>query len=358
MKLKTYFFLFVLLLTGTTVTAQRTIRTNAVKSNNFGVVYSLPETSVVVKLKVKKTTYERGEFYQYSQRYLNIAPVTEDHTDYLLEDVIVVNRPIVDKANSYMVAFRSNAISPYVSLTEEGLIAAINDDVQLEKEDSFDLPEADGEFIDPTRYLPAEVLHAGSNAKRAELIAKQIFELRQSKNDILMGDADNMPPDGEAYKVVMQELNNQEQALTEMFTGRSQSEYLVKEYTVVPTQNAINKEVIARFSTKLGPVDTDNLAGEPIYLTLEPNANQDLPQEYLTNPAAYEKKIRNGIVYNIPGKAQVTIEHNNKRLRSVEMDVVQYGSKDVMTHKAITNKKRPLKIQFFPHLGAIKQITE
>lgn len=358
MKLKAYLFFIVLLLAGTTVTAQRTVRTNAVKSNNFGVVYSLPKTSVVVKLKVKKTTYERGEFYQYSQRFLNLAPITDNYSEYLLEDVIVVNRAVVDTSNSYMVAFRSNAISPYVSLTEEGLIAAINDDVKLEREEYFTLPQADADFIDPTLYLPAEVLHAGSNAKRAELIAKQIFDLRQSKNDILMGEADNMPPDGEAYKVVMQELNNQEQALTEMFTGRSKSEYLTQEYTIVPTMDPIHKEVVARFSTKLGLVEADNLAGAPIYLSLEPMDNQDLPQEYLTNPAAYEKKVSKGMVYNIPGKAQLTLEYNNRRLKAMEMDVVQYGSKDVLTHKTITNKKRPLKIQFFPHLGAIKQITE
>lgn len=358
MKLKTFYFLFILFIGSGCLSAQKTVRINAVKANDYGVTYSLPQTAVVVTLKVKKTVYTRGEFYQFSQRYLNIDPITENRTEYKLEDVMLVNRGIPDTDNSYMVTFKSNSVSPFVALTQDGLIAAINSDVDIDDEPVFDLPPAESASENPIRYLSEETLRAGSTAKRAELVSKQIFELRQSRNDILIGEADNMPPDGEAYKVVMNQLNGQEKALTEMFTGSSQTEYFAKEYVIIPDNEEINKKVIARFSEKLGPVEADNLAGAPIYFSL--TAKEAKPDNFLTPKERdqFEKKISGGVVYNIPVKSNATVEFNNKVLKSRELDIVQFGTKDVLTHRMIDNKKQPIKVIFYPNLGAIKQIKE
>ena len=55
----------------------------------------------------------------------------------------------------------------------------------------------------PTKVTDAsvfseELLMAGSTAKQAEVAAKQIYRIRESRMNILTGDADNLPPDGEA----------------------------------------------------------------------------------------------------------------------------------------------------------------
>ena len=60
---------------------------------------------------------------------------------------------------------------------------------------------------------------AGSTARQAEVAAKQIYRIRESRLNILTGDADNLPPDGEAMKLVIQQLEEQEKALTNLFTG-------------------------------------------------------------------------------------------------------------------------------------------
>lgn len=358
MKLKIHYLLLVLFAGSGCLSAQKTVRMNAVKANDYGVVYSLPKTSLAITLKVKRTVYKRGEFYQFSQRYLSIDPVMESRTEHVLDDVMITNRGIPDTGNSYMVTFKANSVSPFISLTADGLIAAINDDAVIEKESLFEIPPPQASPADPIRYLTEETLRAGSTAKRAELVSKQIFELRQSRNDILIGDADNMPPDGEAYKVVMNQLNEQEKALTEMFTGSSQMEYYTKEFVIVPDQDDIDKMVVARFSEKLGPVDADNLAGKPIYLSLK--AKEAKADNFLTpkEREQFEKKIAAGVVYNIPVKSTVSLEFNNKVLKNQEIDIVQFGGKEVLTNKMIDNKKQPLKVVFYPNLGAIKQIKE
>ena len=86
--------------------------------------------------------------------------------------------------------------------------------------------------------------------------------------NILTGDADNLPPDGEAMKLVIQQLEEQEKALTNLFTGiraKAVSDY---EVTIVPFDN-LDKEVLFRFSPQLGIVDADDLGGAPVYMNLK-----------------------------------------------------------------------------------------
>lgn len=95
--------------------------------------------------------------------------------------------------------------------------------------------------------LSEELLMAGSTAKQAEVAAKQIYRIRESRMNILTGDADNLPPDGEAMKLVIQQLEEQEKALTNLFTGIRAKEVSDYEVTIVPFDN-LDKEVLFRFS--------------------------------------------------------------------------------------------------------------
>ncbi|HBG58235.1 MAG TPA: DUF4831 domain-containing protein, partial [Porphyromonadaceae bacterium] len=122
-----YFILPAFILAFTAMQAQKTTRVNAIKANDYGVIYSLPKTSFEITILVKKSIYQRGDFYPYAQRYLGIDdPVTENRVVFTLEDVSVKNRGIPDKTNSYMVQFQSKTFEPYVYLREDGLIVAVN----------------------------------------------------------------------------------------------------------------------------------------------------------------------------------------------------------------------------------------
>ncbi|MGI6073921.1 MAG: DUF4831 family protein [Fermentimonas sp.] len=339
--------------------AQKTVRVDAIKANDYGVVYSLPKTSFEVKLLVKKTTNKRGDFYPYAQRYLGIdKPIMEDGVVYSLENVDVANKGIPDKSNSFMLEFRGRTVQPFVTLSDDGLIIAINAEPEAEKNNNEVLPECESNNINPRRYMSQETLMAGSTAKQAELVARQIFDIRRNRNDILSGEAESMPPDGNAYNLVMSELNTQEKALTSMFAGSTECEYFIVTYNVVPEDKDINKLIIARFSKKLGPVDADNLAGEPIYFSLTnktPKPNMQLSDKELQR---LENKLSEGVVYNIPGKANLSVEFMNDVKVSREVDVVQYGSQDVLVKKMFENNKQPIKVYFYPELGAIKQIIQ
>jgi len=105
-------------------------------------------------------------------------------------------------------------------------------------------------------------------------------------------------------------------------------------------------------------VDADNLAGAPIYLTLRSKTQK--AETILTDKdkERLAKKLSEGVVYNVPGKAQLTLEFRNKTLKNMETDIVQFGTKDVLAKKMFDNMKQPIKVVFYPDLGAIKQIIQ
>ena len=360
MKTKIKIFAIAILLISTSLKAQTPIRHNALKSNKYGVVYSLPLTQLDFELKISKTTNKRGNYYQYAKQYLSIDnPILEDKVVYKLESVDVHNVGIPDKNNTYLIEFKSNSAEPFVYLTKDGMLCSINDNAPITEQAITNQPKVESaESVNAQSLLTEEILLAGSSAKQAELIAKQIFALRLSRSDILTGEAANMPPDGEAYKLVMNQINMQEKALLELFSGNVKTEYSTSTVSIIPGLKDIDKQVSFRFSEKLGQVDADDLAGEPVYLSLinkNPQPQIELSDKELRSQ---EKKFSEGVVYNIPGKAKLTISYGNKVLADLETDVVQYGTQDVLTKQMFDSRKQPIKVQFYPHLGAVKQITQ
>lgn len=359
--MKYYWGLVFLIFAGTSqFSAQNTVKMSAVKGNDYGVAYSLPKTSITASVKYTKTTRKTGQFYQYAERYLSISnPIIENITTYSIDNIDAVTQGIVDKDKSYLVEFRSNTTAPFVTLTKDGLICAINSDYIFQKEEVTETtPIAPSSTPDPRSFLSEEILRAGSTAKQAELIAKQIYRLRESRNNILTGEADNMPPDGNAYKLVMTQLEEQERALTAMFIGTESVETGSKTFTIVPDKKDIENRVIFRFSSKLGIVDPNDLSGAPVYFSLK---NKDPRVEQILTPKEekeMEKKFSAGIIYNIPNKATLQVSYNGKDYIRQECDIVQYGIQDVLVPKMFDNNKMPVKVIFYPDMGAIKQIIQ
>ncbi|NDV95616.1 DUF4831 family protein [Dysgonomonas sp. 521] len=340
--------------------AQNTVKMSAIKGNNYGVAYSLPKTTVEVTVNYTKTTRKAGEFYQYAERYLSISnPITENSVSYTLDNVDATTKGIVDKDKSYLVEFRSNTTAPFVTLTKDGLICAINDDYTFPKEITGQTPiKAPEATLNPRSFLSEEILRAGSTAKQAELIAKQIYRLRESRTNILTGDADNMPPDGNAYKLVMSQLDEQEKALTAMFAGTETTETGTRQFTIIPDEKDIESRIIFRFSSKLGVVDANDLSGAPVYFSLKNRNPIEKPILTPKEEKDMEKKFSAGIIYNIPNKAGLKITFNSKDYVNKECDIAQYGVQDVLVPKMFDNNKLPVKVIFYPDLGAIKQIIQ
>lgn len=330
----------------------------AMKSNGYGVTYSLPKTSLIVTAEVTKVTCKAGPYYKYAEKYLGVKDaVTNDHVYYELGKIYLENKGIPDEDNTYTVEFKSKTVAPYVYLTEDGLMCSINADYTPAGPSLLETIKREAQATETsnvTALMTEELLMAGSVTRQAEVAAKQIYRLRESKMDIVSGEADNMPPDGEAMKLVLQQLTDQEQALTTLFTGRKQRKTTFHEVRIIP-QDDMENEVLFRFSEKLGVLDADDLGGQPVYLSL--HATDRAPE---LDPKEAEKKERmmKGIVYNVPGKARVEIETGTKKLYRGEVQIVQFGTREGLAPVMFEDKKAPVKVLFYPETGAIKQIIQ
>ena len=329
----------------------------AMKSNGYGVTYSLPKTSLVVTAEITQVTCKAGPYYKYAEKHLGVKDaVMSDHVYYELTKVYLQNKGVPDDENTYIVEFKPKTTAPFVYLTDDGLLCAINTDyTPAESVVSVAKRSAQQAEKEPAyAVMTEELLMAGSVTRQAEVAARQIYKLRENRMDILSGEADNMPPDGEAMKIVLQQINDQEQALTALFIGEKRRKTTFHETRIVP-EDDLNREVLFRFSEKLGVLDADDLGGTPIYLTLR--ATDRAPE---LDPKEAEKKAKSmkGIIYNVPGKAEATIEMGDERLYRGEVQVVQFGTHEALAPVIFEDKKAPVKITFYPETGAIKQIIQ
>lgn len=355
-RMKYNISIFGLLLCAVTMTAQTSVeKVMPTKASGDGIIYSLPKTSFIINAEITKVTVKAGPYYRYAERYLGVKDVaTEDVVYYELGKVTLVNKGVPDPENTYKIEFKQKTVAPFAYLTRDGLLCAINDEYVPESADEEKKVEQTTTAMSPASVYTEDLLMAGSVAKQAEVAAKQIYHLRESRTDILTGDADNLPPDGEAMKIVISKLEEQEKALVKLFTGTESKETTYYDVSIVP-EDELDREVLFRFSTKLGILDEDDLGGEPVYINL--TAIERAPE---LDPKEAEKKAKmmKGIVYNVPGKARVEVIRNNKTLLKKETLVVQFGSRETLAPVILEDKKQPVKVVFYPETGSIRQITK
>ena len=350
------------LLLGALLTTQafaqtKVTKNSAVKSNNYGVTYILPQTSLIIDATVTKVTRQAGPYYKYAERLLGIKDaITASEVYYELGKINVINKGIPDPNRSYTIELKNGTFAPFVYLTEDGLLCTINAEYTPEELDSNKKKQSinNETTVENTSVYTEELLMAGSTAKMAEVAAKQIYRIRESRMNILTGEADNLPPDGEAMKLVIKELEQQEQALVNLFAGVTTKEVMHKGFVVNPVED-IAKSIVFRFSSKLGVVPADDLGGMPVYLSL----NQ-LDKQPPLDAKELEKKEKSlkGVVYNAPGKALLTITMGKQTLLKEEVMVTQFGTHESLTPKMFEDKKAPVKVYFYPETGAIKQIIQ
>ena len=335
----------------------KVVKRNALKSNNFGITYSLPKTSLIINAEVKKSTCKAGPYYKYAEKYLGVKEVvTEDKVFYELGKITLFNKGVPDPEQTYIVEFKGGTVAPYAYLTEEGLLCSINAEyapVESEMDIARKNKSKAVRVADASVYSE-ELLMAGSVAKQAEVAAKQIYRIRESRLNILTGDADNLPPDGEAMKLVIQQLEEQEKALVNLFTGIIVEEIIDYDVTLTPHDD-LDKEIIFRFSSLLGIVDADDLGGTPVYFNLKATDRAPMLDE---KEAARKEKSLKGIIYNIPGKANVDIQMNKKTLYKGEVQITQFGTQEGLAPVMFEDKRSPVKVYFYPETGAIKQIIQ
>lgn len=341
--------------------AQSVTKLAASKANDYGIVYSLPQTVITVDLEAECIVKTPGEFYNYTRRYLGAdaakEAISQRSTSWRLTAArLTSGGEIGSDAPQYLMQFKSG--SPvFVALASGGLPLAISaeaeePDAEVSPFSSTPLSESPLDS-EAARYAQTEdMVQSLSLAKRAQLAADQIMQLRQSRQDYLTGQADQMP-DGKALELILSNINAQEEALTAMFIGTTQTRKSATRVTYLPATESESDIVIARINPLKGFVTADDLSGEPVYLQYSVADRGTMP----TNDKGETKSFpKNGVPYCIPGSADFSVEYGRRTVVSATFAIAQLGVVYGLDPGFFSNKKEPGYAIFDPSTGAIKTL--
>lgn len=343
------------LLMATSAYAQTEVLTGVTRGKDYGVVYSLPKTQIELEIKANKVNYTPGEFSKYADRYLRLTNISAEPDEYWeLTGVKVKSVGVPNSDATYFVKLKDKTVAPLMELTEDGIVKTINVPYSQNngaKKTVLPAP-ANKKEANPRDFLTEEILMASSTAKMAELVAKEIYNIRESKNALLRGQADNMPSDGAQLKIMLDNLNLQEDAMTKMFSGIRKKEERTFFVRLTPDKEFTN-EVAFRFSKKLGVVANNDLAGTPFYISLKDLKTVKMPQE--DEKKGKKKKEPEGVAYNVPGQALVTLTDGKKKLYEGELPVTQFGIMEYLA-PVLFNKNSTIKVYFDPNTGGLLKV--
>ena len=203
-----------------TTLAQTAVSTYLPGVTPEGAIYLLPKTGIRIAVQVEKTTYTPGELCKYAERYLRIKDVSPTPSvSYRITDIRQDAYAVADTSKHYAIEFNAKTAATNVRLSDDGILLAINaDPITIPATKPF-VAASHPASVNPRQYMNEETLAAGSTAKMAELIAQDIYEIRESRNLLVRGQADNMPKDGEQLRLMLNQLDKQDQVMTSLFIG-------------------------------------------------------------------------------------------------------------------------------------------
>ena len=170
-----------------------------------GTSYYLPKTALQLTLLVEKTTYQPGEFAAYAQRYMKKNDVQlESSTTYRLIDTKIATFALPDTVKRYTLSLDKRYSISEVARTDNGILLAINAEGKTVEKPAKFVASPKPKPLNPKDYMNEDILTAGSTAKMAQLIAQEIYDIRDSRNQLQRGQAEFMPKDGQQLQIMMQ----------------------------------------------------------------------------------------------------------------------------------------------------------
>lgn len=313
-----------------------------------GAVYCLPKTTLRFVVQVEKTTYTPGEFAKYAELYMRLGDVgREKTTTYKMTSLDMTTIGTPDKDKYYAVKFNAKSSASTMTLSEDGILLAMNSQPKEPNIPKAFTPAPKPKRTSARNYLNNDIASAGSTVKMAEMVAREIFDIRDTKNQLIRGEADFMPKDGEQLKLMLAQLDQQETALTELFTGtidRDTTETVIEYCPTAETARAL----LFRLSAYNGIVDNDDLSGVPYYISIT-----DLHSVPAIDATAKKaKKSESGVYVNVPGRMRAIVTCEGKEVARFQVAAAQFGYAELLDSN-LFNKKFNTYLILDPATGGI-----
>ena len=346
-------------------TAQTQLAQYKPGATSEGAVYFLPKTAVRISVLTEKTTYTPGDFSRYAQKYLRLSDVAQEPS--VSHRVLSITQQaiaVADTTKGYALKFNPKTAAVNVRLADDGRLLAINTPAEaLDADDADALVRANApvrfsaalpqSLPDPRRYMTEEILAAGSTAKMAELTAREIYDLRENRSLLIKGQADFMPKDGQQLRLMLQQLDEQDRALTSLFAGTTLRD-TTEQVIIVTPDTPCDRQLLFRLSQIYGLVDADDLSGTPYYITVE-DLKTVPPTDEEAARQQKKKQYEAGVYVNIPGRMRVTIFQGIDQLQQAEHPAPQFGNVELLSG-ALFNNRFTTRLRLNALTGAVETL--
>ncbi len=327
-----------------------------VQDNELAIVYYMPQTQLCFDVEYEKIVTHKGPFAEYAEQYLGTTDIVEaDETTYRLTGVKAHTHTVADYTRVYKVTAEKDIDSQLLTLTSFGTLkgynlssAAPRKSEPRQRSNSKQTVQSPKPDVMP---LLEEYINGKSVTQQAQGAAKLIYRIRENRMYLLAGEVDHAPADGKAMQLVLDELNNQEQQLVELFVGRREITRHHKTlcYTPVKTEEV----EIGYFSEAEGFTTAEN--GEPILLNITARRQaKGNPRPEKENKKAPQPSQ---IFYNLPGSANYKVLYLNETITEQQSSIAQFGIAIPLSRTLFTNGELP-RIIFDTQTGGIKSIEK
>jgi len=337
---------------------QATHMLTADKNNEYGLVYTLPVTGVQVDLTARFTERVAGPYRQYAPRFLgNVQVVEADSRSCELTgaEVRTVGRAGTEK---YLMTVKPGATTA-ICVDADGMLLAVNTEIEPSAEQPLAVAErpARPQMDEYLQYVDEDFLVSLSDAKKAQMLARTIMDIRESRLSLTRGTAETMPTDGRQLELMLQSLEAQENALMRAFVGYEYSYTESRRVELVPDSAMMDGErvVLARLAPGEHFAASDDLVGEPVYFTVSDVQEPEMPLNAKGEPKDFPK---NAVVYCIPAQATLKVSYMGRVMKSVDVQMAQGGILFGLDPKLFTDRKAPSYAIFNPATGAVETVAQ
>ncbi len=298
------------------------------------VSYSMPQTVLVFSVEAQKESFYAGPYARYAQKYLGISAELYDRVSYTVTSVKLYPAVEADQSVRYTYVLNGQSQPLFLQLTSQGLVSGPAGAYTADKGWKYPAGKGTGfsgkgipaNLTERTNTLYEADNHAvrqkvvveKSTEDKAKEVADKIFEIRENKYKILVGDTD-ATYSGEAMKATIDALNKLEQDYLALFTGVSEFGSQSASFEVIPSVKKNQTYVAFRLSDEEGLVPADNVSGKPYFVTLAVESVAPAP------PVESKSKPAQVVNYRIPAVCGVRLTDGINTLLQTRVPVYQLG---------------------------------
>ena len=317
---------------------------------NTTLVYALPLTVLTIRFECEQVIEVPGPYSKYAEEMLGLKNVIlKEKESMSIKGVSIASQQEADPSEYYVINSNGIFMSNALALRREGLILdfspeqaeikmniGLYDRQEAGRSGNFDLgsdeyftAQTDTAFrrvsIDSTFIRIPYIVEKRKKLtadQLAERAARRLMELRDGKLLILTGEANVFPQS----QPPIDEINNMEKELTELFTGKTFTRKLVFLHTFIPKAESSGKDVtLFHFSNTQGP--SEKPVGVSIPVTIRVIAEQKTKDVtmLLSGEVNSSGPKTDKLYYRIPDMAEVRIYSGSKLLFNSRMSICQYG---------------------------------